>query len=133
MASADGAFERLLIEPSEGGNVHPLKKLVAQLGGNTFLDIRTGLDDVYTGALAILRAAEITPTVVIELPKTLLDTTEVRTETRQKLIDYIAELARGCDVRVVGTRRIRRRLRTEHVDDLPITVSELAPRLGGAA
>lgn len=122
--SAGGSFVSLIVDALDGGNVFAFKKLVSQLGGNTFLDVRTGLPDIYHGPFALLRAVDVTPKIVVRLTADLFDTDSVARETRENLIEYLTELGRACDVRLIGTGLVQTRLIQEHRELLPISVIE---------
>jgi len=94
-ASVDGSFVTDLITGLSGGNRFRTRKLVAQMGGNTYLDIRTSFEDIYAGPLTVLRVADVTPTVVVSLSADLFDTDTVRREAREALLEYCTELARA--------------------------------------
>ena len=93
--SVDGSFTTNLITALSGGNRYRVRKLVAQLGSNTYLDVRSSFEDIYAGPMTVLRAADVTPTVVVSLPGDLFDTDSIRRETRESLLEYCTELARG--------------------------------------
>ncbi|ELZ39330.1 hypothetical protein C471_08430 [Halorubrum saccharovorum DSM 1137] len=133
-ASVGGAFAEELIDGLAGGNRFRVRRLLAQLGSNTYLGVRTGFEDIYAGPMTLLRAADVTPTVVVTLSADLFDTDTVRRETRETLLEYVTELARGCDVRLVATGRVQTRLMQEHRELLPAGVIEsAAARLREAA
>jgi len=125
-ASVDGSFVTDLITGLSGGNRFRTRKLVAQMGGNTYLDIRTSFEDIYAGPLTVLRVADVTPTVVVSLSADLFDTDTVRREAREALLEYCTELARACDVRLVATGLVQTRLMQEHRELLPAGVIESA-------
>lgn len=122
--SAGGLFGSLLVDALADGNAYAVRKLVSQFGGNTFADIRTGVRDVYAGPLSVLRGSDVTPTVAIRLTDGLFDTDAVQRDARERVLEYIAELARGCDVRVVASGLVQTRLVQEHREFLPASVSE---------
>lgn len=62
--------------------------------------------------MAVLRAASITPTVVISLPSDLFEC--VDGQTRSRLVEYTTELARGCEIKLVATGRLQQRLIFEY-------------------
>lgn len=122
--SAGGAFRSLLVHALDGGNAYRVKKLVSQLGNNTYLDLRTGLIDVYSGPFAVFRGSDVTRKVVVRLTSDLFDTDTVSRSTRENVVEYLTELARGCEVRVVATGLVQTRLLQEHREMLPASVIE---------
>jgi hypothetical protein len=124
MDSVGGSFCTELIEGLDGGNRFRVKKLVSQLGNNTYLDVRTGLTDVYAGPFAVFRGSDITPMVVVRITADLFDTDAVSRETRENVVEYLTELARGCEVRIVASGLVQTRLLQEHREILPASVIE---------
>ena len=132
--SVGGAFSEELIAGLSGENRFRVRKLLAQLGSNTYLGVRTSFEEVYAGPMAVLRAADVTPTIVVTLSAKLFDTNAVRRDTRETLLEYVTELGRACDVRLVASGLVQIRLIQEHRELLPTGVIETAPtRLRDAA
>lgn len=120
-----GMFEteiRELIGRSSTGQPEArLAVLMSQLGGNNPWDLRPGLEDIYEGPMKILRASTKTPTVVVQIPTDIFDVDRM---TRDRLIEYLTELARGCDVNIVATAQTQRRLILDYEFELPTSVIE---------
>mgnify|MGYP002762310504 FL=1 len=124
--AAGGLFDRLLLETVDGRNKDAcagLYRLMSQLGGNTYPDLRTGLTDVYAGPLAVLRASSVTPEIVVTLEG---DVFEKEIGVRDRLVEYLTELARGCDLTIVASARTQARMWLDYEDELPPSVSENA-------
>ncbi len=122
--SADGLFASLLERALSGDSDEQFREFVSQLGGNTFADVRTSIQDVVEGPLAVFRAASVTPEVVVSLPSDLF---EWKAETRQNLIEYVAALGKGCDLKVVASPFVQQRIIWETDPDiLPEGVAESA-------
>ncbi|ADJ14525.1 helix-turn-helix domain-containing protein [Halalkalicoccus jeotgali] len=72
-------------------------------------------------ALELLAGSGRTPTVAVRLDREFFDRVA---DQRRGVLSIIAALARGCDVRVVTTMGVRRKLARKHRQDLP-GVSEI--------
>jgi hypothetical protein len=64
----------------------------------------------------------ITPTIVVRIEDSFLQ--ERRADQRRSVCRFLSALARGCDLRLVGSRIAQRRLVERHAGDLPPGVSE---------
>lgn len=105
--SADGLFASLLERALSGDSDERFRKFVSQLGGNTFADVRTSIQDAIDGPLALFRASGVAPEVVLSLPGDLF---EWKRETRENLIEYVAALGKGCDLKVVASPLVQQRI-----------------------
>lgn len=110
----------------EWTGVRGLLRLTPALGtGNTPADLRTSTDDLTTSYTPLLAAADVTPTVVVRLTP---EFREQRAGQRREICAYLAALATGCDVRVVGSSLDLRWLAHAHADDLPSVREQYDPR-----
>lgn len=94
-----------------------LVTLARQLGtGQTSANLRSSREDLSGGAVALLRAAERTPVVEVTLTAAF---TSRRPEQRRDVLEFLEQLAIGCDVAIVATGQARRCLEDAHRDQLP--------------
>lgn len=98
-----------------------LLRITRQLGHNTSLDIRTGIDDLLGSYPAVFAALDATPLIEIRLTRAFLDQ-DLR--TGRDVCRLLAALAQGCDVRVTGSWLAHRTLADRYHRDLPGCVSE---------
>ena len=102
--------------------------VLPQVGQGRPLGFQSDTDDCLA-ALAPLRAADVTPTVSLRLPKGFRD---VDARTRSRWCDVVAALGRACDVRLVVTGVERAWLASHHREDLPgVSDRWSSPRDGG--
>ncbi|WP_152420013.1 hypothetical protein [Haloferax prahovense] len=83
---------------------------------------RGSLEQVYNGPFAVFRASTITPRVNIQIDETLWDH---RRSTRNRLVQYLVQMAKGCQVHVVGPTYWINHLYRDHRDQLSTAVSEI--------
>lgn len=95
--------------------------LTRSLGGQTPLDLRSTLDDIERGPIALFAIAGVTPTVEFKLEQSFFD---AKSTQRERFLRHLPRLTPGFDVRIVGSRLTIRRLLDTHADELPASVSE---------
>ena len=95
------------------------------LGNGTPLGIRSSLDDIPGGAVAVLQVASLTPRVEISLTGRWAS---CRPQARRDILDLVIDLAMGCEVTLVATGIARRRIEEEHRDQVPHLTSACNPR-----
>jgi hypothetical protein len=113
-------------EELKSGAVLRLLRAVHGLAGGQ----HTHEDDLVAPRLLALTHAT-TPTVAVRLEDGFLD--DVRRDQRERVCEYLAELAQGCDVRVVATGRLQLKLYQEHRSDLPVSQSDITLLADGPA
>lgn len=77
-------------------------------------------EGIVDGPLAVLRVAEVTPTVSVRIDDAF---DELRADQRSEVVDLLADLANVVDLRVVATGRWQRKLARDYREQLP-AVSE---------
>lgn len=104
-------------------------QVTRQLGGSTSIGLASSLEDIRTGPLRILDAADMpTPTVVVECTRFR----DLKSNQRSALLDFFLDLATAVDVRLVATPLDQRCLLDAHRDELPASVTaDAESRLGG--
>jgi DNA-binding PadR family transcriptional regulator len=112
---------RLPHKEVDGSVEDDLRRFMAQIGNGSWHNLPVGMDDAYQGPFKILRTSDITPTVVIHLSRQLF---EKDRSTVDKVVEYLTELARGCEVLVAASRSIQHRLIADYADELPTSVIE---------
>jgi len=86
---------------------------------------RTSLEDISAGPLALLEAADVVPTIVLEIDASWLD--EATSTELRRWVSFLTQLSSACRVRVVVSPIAARRLRHDYADLLPAaSVRELA-------
>jgi len=81
------------------------------------------LDDVFDGPVAILDAADVaTPTVSVDCN----DFFDLKSNQRRALLEFLAGLSPGVDVRIIASHGTQRKLLARHRDDLPASVIDAA-------
>jgi len=104
-----------------------LKQGAVQALHRTLHGLASGSHDL-EDALAVPRLLALgehvdEPTVAVRLTDGFLD--DVRRSQRDPICRYLAELARGADVRVVASGRLQLKLYHEHRADLPVSQSDI--------
>lgn len=122
VVTAAGATARAREEPDD---VHEeraeaarqeLVEVTRQLGtGATPLGYRTTREDVAVGALAVLQAASVEPTVEVTLTGAFVGQ---RPEQREQVLGFLEELALAVDVELVLTGAARGCIRADHAADV---------------
>ncbi|NHN64322.1 replication protein H [Haloarcula sp. JP-Z28] len=107
-----------------------LLEVSRQLGGTTSIGTHSSLADVLEGPIAILEAADVQPTLAVDV-RELWDLSRTQ---RSSLIEFLVELSAGLDVILTNaTPRVQRHLLTEFDDVLPASVTHsLESRLYGS-
>jgi hypothetical protein len=124
VTALDGAYARLAAQAVMSTSfAHRLLEVTRHLGGQTSLDIRSSLDDIRTGPVAIFAAASGTPTIVLEIDDTFFEWTSTQ---RTRFLRHLPSLSPRVDVRLTGSHRLLRRLLDAHGADLPASVTEAA-------
>ena len=84
----------------------------------TAIGVRAPLDQLRTGPLAVLDAADREPTVAVELVSAFR---KLRADQRRDVVGLLANLADVCDVRVVCGRATAAGFRQRWHEDLPVS------------
>jgi hypothetical protein len=122
----DGTYASLAMDAARGDDLdwHRWLRLTRQLGGQTSLDLRSGLDDILSGPVALLDAVDVVPTVEIQLGREFFDH---KRNQRERFLRFVTDLTRGFDVRITASGPVTRRLLNDHERDLPASaVNEAA-------
>lgn len=94
-------------------------QVTRQLGGSTSIGMAATLEDVTTGPLRILDAAELsTPTTVVECSHFR----DLKSNQRRAVLSHLLDLATVIDVRLVATPLDQRCLLDTHREQLPASV-----------
>jgi len=81
--------------------------------------IPTAVDDIHTGPLALLRLADVEPSLVIHVGDALEEANDPR-----RLVEWFVQLAETFDVTLAARRLTRAKLWSKHRDLLPASVSD---------
>lgn len=129
-------FEERLAEtglPGSKGGVHALLRRIATGDATAvwrFLTHLAHLGEGHSTTEEILLLPQLlamgndVPTIEVRLEGAFF---EQRRAQRETIAQFLAELSRGADVRVVASRIEQRRLYQEHRDDLPVSLEDIAP------
>jgi len=98
-------------------------RVTQQLGGRTQLAMQSTVDDVWSSYPRVFAAVEATPTIAVRVTSDFFDQAASQ---RRDVCRWLAELAQGCEVAVIGSPIDIRRLAQEHSPDLPAEFSEQA-------
>lgn len=127
VTALDGAYARLVataVSSLSAGDQAALWRLIAltrSLGGQTELGLRSSLDDIERGPVALLALANETPAIEFRLSSSFFD---ARSTRRRRFLRHLHRLSPGFEVRIVGSRLTLRQFLDRHGDDLPTSVSE---------
>lgn len=80
--------------------------------------------EIESGPLAVLRASEWTPTVVVKISTGF--ESELRSDQREEVIWLLAQLARCVDLRIVASTVWQRKLFHRYREDLPFSEEDIA-------
>jgi hypothetical protein len=131
VTALDGAYASYAMDAATGDDLayHRWLRLSRQLGGQTSLDLRSSVDDVVDGPVALLAAADVVPQVVVRLGSAFF---ERKRNERERFLRFLSDLSASLDLRVVANGYVRQRLARDHEADLPASaVNEVAnPRRG---
>ena len=107
-----------------------LLEVSRQLGGTTSIGKHSSLDDVLAGPIAVLKAADVQPTLAVDVRK-LWDLSRTQ---RSTLIEFLVELSAGIEIVLTNaTPRVQRHLLNEFDDVLPASVTHsMESRLHGS-
>ncbi|DAC85258.1 helix-turn-helix domain-containing protein [Natrinema versiforme] len=103
--------------------LHRWLDLTTDLEGPTSLGFPWTLEDVETGPVAVLEAADVSPTIEIVLTPEWFD--DHRRDRRERLLAWVVDvLSSAIDIRLLGNAYTQRRLVSDHADVLPSSVTE---------
>lgn len=107
-----------------------LLEVSRQLGGTTSVGQHSTLDDVLDGPIAILEAADVHPTLAVDV-RELWD---LARSQRSSLVEFLVELSAGVEIVLTNaTPRVQRHLLSEFDEVLPASVThDLESRLHGS-
>ena len=130
VTALDGGYARLVADldraPETDGHRHALE-LTAQFGQGEITPVGFApLAEVSDGPIALLEAAEMQPTIVVDAE----GVRDRRREHRERNCLLLAALATTCDVRVVTGPITARWLAREHREQLPAEFNERATTRG---
>jgi hypothetical protein len=92
-----------------------------QLGGTTSIGTHSSLADVVEGPVAILRAADVQPTLAVDVRELW----ELSRAQRSALVEFLVEVSAGIDIVLTNaTPRVQRHLLDEFQDALPASVTQ---------
>jgi len=117
----DGSYASYGFQAATGDDLDYYRwlRLSRQLGGQTSLDLRSGVDDILAGPIALLDAADVVPQVVVRLGSAFFDR---KRNQRERFLRFLSDLSGVLDLRVVANGYVRQRLARNHEADLPASV-----------
>lgn len=127
VTALDGAYARLAaaglsdLEAGDDSRLWTFITVTRSLGGQTEIDLRSTLDDIRDGPIALLGAAGETPTIEFGIDREFL---ECKSTRRRRFLIHLQRLTPGVDVRITGSRLTLRQFIDRHGDELPASVSE---------
>ncbi|MBX0325751.1 hypothetical protein EGH21_22295 [Halomicroarcula sp. F13] len=96
-------------------------RVTQQLGQRTQLSIQSDTEDIWTSYPRVFATVEATPTIGVEITAEFLDQDAAQ---RRDICRWLAELASGCEVLIVGSPIDVERLAQLHGHDLPAEFSD---------
>ncbi|WP_339106519.1 HTH domain-containing protein [Haloterrigena salinisoli] len=123
-----GAYRTPCINIARGGKEAALNLLeyTRQLGtGHSPLGpgFSSDEEDIRSGALPILREADVTPTVAVVIDSEFTNPDETKASERDQVLSFVVDLASACDVTLVAESQIERTFLWKfHRDQLPASV-----------
>ena len=129
VTALDGLFASALArladdDPIRGRWTDQARRAIEEFGSaeGSALGLHASLDELSDGPLAVLEAADVTPTVEIRLGSAFFDLRSDQQVNQQRdICALLCDLAAVCEVRVVASSFVQAKLRRRHHEALPVS------------